>query len=122
MTTIEAELLREFQAADIEQLPPRAAVLRVVEVLIAAGERHPGAVDRRLVVDPGLLPPAAARAYQCAVRRERRRGVVAAEKEGPSLRSLIGRLLPIALFPHRTERIALRDQAVARPARQAVSA
>jgi hypothetical protein len=119
MTTIEAELLREFQAADIEQLPPRAAVLRVVEVLIAAGERHPGAVDRSLVVDPGLLPPAAARAYRYAVRRERRRGVAAAGKDGPSLRSLIGRLLPIALFPYRAERLALREQAAAR---QAVSA
>jgi hypothetical protein len=121
MTTIEAELRRELRAADIEQLPPRAAVLRVVEVLIAAGERHPGAVDRSLTMDPGLLPPAAARAYRCAVRRERRRGVVVADRDGPSLRALVGRLLPIALFPHRTERFALRDQPAARPAHQAVS-
>jgi hypothetical protein len=71
----------------------------VVEVLIAAGERHPGAVDRSLTVDPALLPPAAARAYRCAVRRERRRNpAVATSPDGPSLRSLVGRLLPMALF------------------------
>lgn len=99
MTPFEAELRRELAAADIEHLPPRASVLRGVEVLIAAGERHPGVVDRSLTVDPALLPPAAARAYRCAIRRERRRNpAVVTAPGGPSLRSLVGRLLPMALF------------------------